>query len=186
MEVSITKLCPKCGVEKPLTDFHKNRTQKDGHQGFCKHCRAIALGIVRPCKQCGIVFKVSSEQRKYCSPQCYADWYSKYGLLRGREKVKRWQSRNTEYIYLKRIQAQYGLTEADLAILLSRQNHVCAICGRDIPRGKRYVDHDHKSGKVRGLLCFNCNYGLGQFKDSADNCEKAAEYLREWKSMGSL
>jgi hypothetical protein len=55
-----------------------------------------------------------------------------------------------------------------------RQDGVCAICGRPNPE---HVDHDHETGAVRGILCFNCNGGLGQFRDSIDALLSAASYL---------
>ena len=51
---------------------------------------------------------------------------------------------------------------------------MCAICQRPDPE---HVDHDHESGEVRGILCFNCNGGLGQFRDDATALLRAAEYL---------
>lgn len=70
--------------------------------------------------------------------------------------------------------------------LLSLQNNVCAIChGEEKVFNKRtnkprflQVDHCHKTGTVRGLLCHSCNIGLGKFFDKPENCEKAAEYLK--------
>jgi hypothetical protein len=54
------------------------------------------------------------------------------------------------------------------------QGGVCAICAREDPER---VDHSHDTGEVRGILCFNCNGGLGQFRDSADTLRDAASYL---------
>lgn len=59
------------------------------------------------------------------------------------------------------------------------QGGLCAICG-ELPSGKRallFIDHDHKTGKVRGLLCGACNAGLGYFKDTTSRMTKAIEYL---------
>ena len=57
----------------------------------------------------------------------------------------------------------------------------CAICGTDDPNFGHVktfsVDHDHETGKVRGLLCLHCNLGLGKFKDNSTNLRKAADYL---------
>lgn len=70
----------------------------------------------------------------------------------------------------------YGLTAQDYAELRRRQAECCAICGRgDV---ELVVDHDHKSGQVRGLLCGGCNRGLGSFRDELELVERAAAYLR--------
>ena len=55
------------------------------------------------------------------------------------------------------------------------QGGVCAICGA---ADAQHVDHDHRTGWLRGILCFNCNGGLGQFRDSADNLANAITYLK--------
>jgi hypothetical protein len=69
---------------------------------------------------------------------------------------------------------RYGLTLEDVAELLRLQGGVCAVC---LSRDPDHVDHDHQTGRVRGLLCFSCNGGLGQFKDDAVILRRAAEYL---------
>jgi hypothetical protein len=64
--------------------------------------------------------------------------------------------------------------------MLKEQGGVCKICGTDKPwsrSGKFTIDHDHATGRVRGLLCHNCNLGLGKFKDSIEFLRKAMEYL---------
>lgn len=58
--------------------------------------------------------------------------------------------------------------------LYEEQGGVCAICGAADPE---HVDHSHETGDVRGILCFNCNGGLGQFKDSTDALRNAVRYL---------
>src|SRR4030095_3098139 len=70
----------------------------------------------------------------------------------------------------------YGLTNKQYDKLLESQGGGCAICGR-LP-GKRMlaVDHDHDTGKARGLLCYACNSGLGNLQDSADILRKAIIY----------
>ena len=58
--------------------------------------------------------------------------------------------------------------------LLSSQKGTCPICGGPDPA---HVDHSHDSGEVRGILCFNCNGGLGRFKDDLELMGRAIEYL---------
>lgn len=73
---------------------------------------------------------------------------------------------------------KYGLTPESYAQLLDKQGGVCAICSKQ-EEGKRLaVDHDHESGKVRGLLCGQCNTGLGKFYDNVDTLSKAILYLQ--------
>ena len=69
---------------------------------------------------------------------------------------------------------RYGITAAEADHLLSQQGGLCAIC-RSAPA--KHVDHDHATGVVRALLCFNCNGGLGQFKDDPDALRAAADYV---------
>lgn len=72
---------------------------------------------------------------------------------------------------------KYGLSSSDLDARKESQNHGCGLCGDSL--GNRFhVDHDHTTGKVRGLLCGGCNTGLGHFKDCPTRCEQAAAYLR--------
>lgn len=70
---------------------------------------------------------------------------------------------------------RYGITAAEADHMLRNQNGVCAICG---VAPAAHVDHDHATGAVRALLCFNCNGGLGQFKDDPDVLRAAAEYVQ--------
>tara|TARA_R110000823_G_scaffold47273_1_gene120751 strand:+ start:1080 stop:1463 length:384 start_codon:yes stop_codon:yes gene_type:complete len=72
-----------------------------------------------------------------------------------------------------------NIDAADYQELLAKQNYACAICGtagEDVSQGFN-VDHDHATHKVRGLLCTNCNVGLGYFKDSITNLTSAINYL---------
>lgn len=70
--------------------------------------------------------------------------------------------------------ARYGITGADYDALLAKQNNKCAICDEET---KLFIDHDHASGKVRGLLCLHCNSLLGFAKDSPYRLERASAYL---------
>lgn len=74
---------------------------------------------------------------------------------------------------------KYGLTIQGYDALLKSQGGVCAICGRTSTTGRNLaVDHDHTSGRIRGLLCDSCNGGLGLLQDSEEILEKALAYLR--------
>lgn len=73
----------------------------------------------------------------------------------------------------------YGMTVDDYNQRLRDQGGVCAICKSQGPSDKRLVvDHDHTTGAVRGILCSNCNAGLGMLQDNATLLDEAAAYLR--------
>jgi len=98
-----------------------------------------------------------------------------------RENAKRWQQENPHKRKAQRIK-KYDLTLEEFNILLESQNGGCAICGysdRSVPKYFPIVDHCHITGKVRGLLCANCNHALGKFKDNPATLRRAAEYLEE-------
>lgn len=75
---------------------------------------------------------------------------------------------------------KFGLTPAEYEAQLVRQGSVCACCGSP-PAAKRRlaVDHDHKTGRLRGLLCHRCNLGIGSLGDSIEGVERALAYLRQ-------
>lgn len=77
-----------------------------------------------------------------------------------------------------KLKDKFGITRADFNAILADQGGVCAICrGATNGHGKFHVDHDHKTGRLRGLLCATCNMGLGRFGDDASRLLAAAEYL---------
>ena len=96
-----------------------------------------------------------------------------------RASVQRWRAQNPERYAAARAaeRTAYGLSVEELDAMLARQGGRCAIC-RDEPGDRRLgVDHDHATGRVRGLLCPRCNMALGLFRDNADALRAAAGYL---------
>lgn len=75
-----------------------------------------------------------------------------------------------------RLKAEYNITENDYNNMLTGQNGLCKICSRESSK-KLHIDHCHRTGKVRGLLCSKCNIGLGHFKDDPELLNKAVDYL---------
>jgi hypothetical protein len=73
-------------------------------------------------------------------------------------------------VWLKR----YGITSKDFETMLEKQNGACAVCKK---KKKLCVDHDHETGKVRGLLCRACNTAIGNLGDSHEGLLNAAQYL---------
>jgi len=78
----------------------------------------------------------------------------------------------------------YGITSIEYNKILKKQNGVCAICGKseslkikNTTKRRLTIDHEHKTGKIRGLLCTKCNLGIGNFLDDINIMEKAIKYL---------
>jgi hypothetical protein len=106
------------------------------------------------CKHCKKLFKENFHNEKYCS-LC--------------KKIKKHEGN------IK----QYKISIEEYNYLLKKQNGVCAICLNIDKTRKLAVDHDHETMKVRGLLCFSCNIGLGYFKDSRILLIQAIKYLNK-------
>lgn len=185
------KGCPDCERVLPAVEFHSNLRRADGLAFYCKPCAAVrseksrrARGIsqrrVPPtgvavgskwCPDCDQIKSTADFPRTRANSATGLHTYCKpCHNLRGRlSRDKVGGSRN---YHLKR---RYAITGAQADAMLAEQDGLCAVC-RVAPAA--HVDHDHATGKVRGLLCFNCNGGLGQFKDRIDVLEAGVDYLR--------
>ncbi len=105
--------------------------------------------------------------------------WQKNNLEKNRAAVLRYRKLYPERILESNLKCLYGITKAAYERLLAAQGNGCAICGACPKPGKRlHVDHDHQSGKIRGLLCRIHNLGLGHFQDDPILLEQGAAYLR--------
>lgn len=87
-----------------------------------------------------------------------------------------------EYRRALRIKCVYGIDHKSFINILESQDHCCDICHQPMVNGwKSCIDHDHSTNQVRGLLCRECNLGLGMFKDSESSLASAIEYIRKHK-----
>lgn len=107
----------------------------------------------------------------------YAEKNREREKQRCREYRERYPERRKE-ICLK---TKYGISEKEYAGFLQQQAGVCAICKTPPDFRRLCVDHDHKTGDVRGLLCRNCNCAIGLLKDSTELLDKAKNYLLQSK-----
>lgn len=107
-----------------------------------------------------------------------------------RARVKKYRLENIEKTTRaarnSRYKKEYGITLSDYESMLSAQNHRCAICDRLSPYGRLHVDHNHKTGESRGLLCFDCNSGLGKFGDDVGVLRDAIKYLELYELQGMV
>lgn len=147
-----TKSCSACGKFKPFSEFYKAPQGKNGLTARCKGCYV--------------------EYAKRRDPNDHAAYMAE------------WRERNPEaYRAISRrshLKRHFGLSEDDYEGILADQDGGCAICGAArSSNGKRlHVDHDHHTGKVRGLLCSNCNTALGLLRDDPTLLTAAIEYLQ--------
>jgi hypothetical protein len=106
----------------------------------------------------------------------------KYNARCSKHRRSEWLSDAPETIKYKSIKRLYGLEKNEYDSLLEYQEHKCYICGtpeEQCSKGTLNVDHCHSTGKVRGLLCLNCNTAIGHFREDPELLQRAIEYLKK-------
>lgn len=170
------KKCSRCEIDKSLTDFRKNKKSNDGYTGVCKVCLSSSDKILyhasprtpRPdddhtrFQECRIC-KVTKAHSEF-------PWYSQRGIPRSYCK--------TCDVDQQRF-VKYGLTPNDYSLLLSQQRSCCKACKDPLgyKQHDRAIDHCHRTGVVRGILCKHCNLALGHLRDDPIRINKLLEYL---------
>lgn len=102
-----------------------------------------------------------------------------------RKNGREWYLNNKERVKDLALQREFGITLEEYHNIMEKQNHRCAICGEPPEVDQRLfsVDHDHETGKVRGLLCRGCNVGIGNLKDDPEILMKAILYIKSFKEQ---
>jgi len=94
---------------------------------------------------------------------------------------KRWYHKRGGKLIMKKynLKAHYGLSLKDYEKILEKQDNKCACCGIDFKHTPGYpsIDHNHETDEIRGILCTNCNLGLGNFHDDISKLQRAIDYL---------
>jgi hypothetical protein len=160
------KACRKCGVIKPLSDFHRQPDMKDGHRHDCKACHSAA-------------HKVWYRSNRDSEIQRVNDWRSRNKDHVNELARRRRAERGDEYKRKEReghLLRKYGLRIRDFETLRLAQLGMCAIC-RSVEWDRLHVDHDHQTGVVRGLLCGKCNKAIGLLEDDPRVVRSAETYL---------
>lgn len=125
-------------------------------EDFYKDSRNVSTGRTSYCKECAK--KVSKQ------------WYATS------DKYK-------DIIRTSGLKHRFGITSDDYWKMSESQDHLCYICKTKGNSKFLHVDHDHKTNEIRGLLCKNCNHGLGNFKDNIQLLKNAIEYLRDYETV---
>jgi hypothetical protein len=190
-----SKPCTKCGIVKPYSEFSIERRKKDGHSARCRACtkalrpeecsppESYVLPLEKKCTKCDVSkpldefspYRLSWDKRQSQCRACVRDAQKRFAATPdGKKAVRRWEDRS-------RLKYRYGVSIEDYERRVSLQAGKCAICNR-VPtsgRGKRLqIDHDHTTGRFRGLLCHKCNTALGTFGDDLEGVMKVVAYLR--------
>jgi hypothetical protein len=140
----------------------------------------IPLPAFKVCSACKESRPIQEFSKKYSSAGGVA---SRCNRCRAKDQTS-WRQRNPDKATDLQLQTKYGITLDDYNRLLIAQNGKCAICGSGVGgqragKSKRLaVDHCHSTGVVRGLLCEQCNTGLGKFRDDPEILQAAVKYLK--------
>lgn len=184
------KLCKSCDTSKKLSEFNTDRSTKDGLNFYCKACvsarrrkyrsenrehfrkinreslerrRKESYGEVtlseKKCSSCGEVKPANEYNRNR---------YSSHGID---SKCRVCQSK---YVYARHIEKAYGISISEYNLMVETAGGRCAICRRV---RALVIDHNHATGEVRGLLCKNCNTGIGLLEESIEVLRSAERYL---------
>jgi hypothetical protein len=177
-----TKKCTTCKIEQPLSEYRKDASRPDGIHRTCNTCnkeiqrrwyqnnkeKAVEKSFKRYHQKKDIINAKRRQQRINNPEEVRAKARANYNPIAG--KVAGWKNAGIK-----------DMTYERYLQMLESQNNCCAICGyhQDNFKKQLCVDHNHKTGEVRGLLCLACNGGIGKLKDSVELLEKAINYLKQ-------
>lgn len=191
------KSCTKCKTVKPVSDFYKhNQHGRPGLRAFCKICslelhrennRAFKLmqttGTMKTCRTCedmkpltDFYFKIPD--CKQCSGVKMKAYRKKHAGKINQHQKDMYRANKKERRELK-LKEAYGITQIEYNEIFILQDGRCAICEKHQSDCKYAmgVDHDHKTGEIRGLLCSACNRGIGMLSDDIEKLKRAIAYL---------
>lgn len=158
-----SKTCPKCHRKLPVDHFNGRTDSPDGLQYVCRRCLRNA--------------KVS---KRYAEDRDFRDQRAEYH----RRYRQKYREDMQERQRAAKLWINYGMTLGEYEAMYRDQGGVCKICGSGPHGGPEWarkqwlsVDHCHDTGRIRGLLCDNCNIGLGKFNDNVALLTAATDYL---------
>lgn len=161
--------CINCKQTKPADAFNVDRQRASGRCAYCRVCVNVRK------HERGHTAKNKERQRdRY---RANHNGYRDRTLAAARSRTP---DKKREYD----LRSHYRMTMSEFDALLAAQHGVCAIC-MELPRTRMdkpargwHVDHDHRTGTIRGILCGPCNTALGQFRDSIETLTSAISYLK--------
>ncbi len=145
----------------------------------CRDCREVKPLEAFPLQKGG-----KEGRHPLCKPCRAAQERQRYErdrerLLQEKRVNKRWRRRAR----WRALERKYGLPQHEYEALFAAQRGCCAIC--ELRPDRLFVDHEHATGQVRGLLCSNCNFAVGELGDDPARCASAAAYLIRTRELGT-
>lgn len=196
-----TKRCFKCCKEKELSEFGNNKKTRDGLRGKCRQCvneqhaklyqvkkkhyesGGYKIPDTKMCIHCKTVMAIdefhinidSKDRHDSVCRQC------------AKKKMGKWYIKNKGYTRNYGLRRRYGITSDEYNEILNLQNGVCKICkNKERVVDKRTntikalaVDHNHTTGRIRGLICQKCNTTISRVNESVELLRTMAKYLEE-------
>lgn len=207
----LTKTCSRCKKTLPITEFHRATKGTYGVGGYCKLCQDIRqkewrkkrrTNVPEPakpnkvCSNCNKDLPISEfyvgiygsggkqSSCKSCQKKKSRAW-RRDNPDQARVVAKTWELNNKRRRKDLTLRRDHGIGLEEYEALFSKQKGVCAICKQLLigSKGHLDVDHDHTTGKIRGLLCNSCNRGIGFLKDCPTTLRSAADYLESCQAV---
>lgn len=170
-----TQVCNLCGQEKPLTEFEWQKNRPN------------------PRKTCNECKNKQAWERIKNNPEKHEKFLNKRKIWRDsnseiiKHKQRKWYHYNNEKVKNSYIKSVYGLTLEEYYNKIEEQNNRCAICGREFKNSKdTYIDHNHTTGEIRGLLCSKCNPAIGLLSENQRILYNAIVYLSNYEHFELL
>lgn len=184
----LSKQCTCCKKDLLLENFTSNTTSKDGLEYRCKSCkkeyRLKNRNQIRKNYNLGYKLKYKKNIKNYSikNKDIIAKRHKLYNI-KNKEKLKLYRINNKGRVLECKLKRVYNLSLLEYKTMLENQNNQCKICKKvfdnealnTIP----HVDHNHITGKIRGLLCHKCNSLLGYSNDNINILDEAIKYLKE-------
>lgn len=169
------KICSKCSKRKKESEFHRGRN-------YCKPCNTQihAEWAAKNREKLRAYTKKRYAENKEEALKAVQEWRAN-----NKERVQKtaaaWYAKNTDKAKATArkslLKNRYGISEADYQELLGKQKGGCAVCGRPPDKRRLAVDHDHKTMRIRGLLCSHHNTAIGLCSDTPAELRACADYL---------
>jgi len=177
-----SKGCLACLKVFPVTSFYLKGKDTKRRDSRCKTCRSSEVRAYRA-KNPEIVKAIQDRTRaKHAEKhrRRASKWYRDNHEYAKKQMAER-RKNKPEVIKNEKLRLSFGITLDDYNNMMMIQNSCCAICSIDSMNFKRKlaVDHCHKTGRVRGLLCGKCNSAIGLMNDSTENLQNAISYLNK-------